>query len=158
MNRILLVLLSLFPLFAAASEGAMPSRAAPAPAPVARVFRAPNVSAPEVVSLPALQEKAATTAPQDPNGPLKVGTVRELPKASTLNSWTRIDGGYVLRLTASAADAEGLRVRLDLGAMPGPFEVRVQGTDGAIETMNVDPALGAQAWTPWTPGSVQLVE
>jgi hypothetical protein len=49
-------------------------------------------------------------------------------------------------------------VKLDLGAVPGALEIRVQGADGRVESMVADPVLGAEAWTPWTEGASQVIE
>ena len=65
---------------------------------------------------------------------------------------------YVAKLVATSEGALGLRVRLDLGTMPGAMELRAVGDDGRIETMTVDPRLGPEAWTPWTEGPTQTIE
>lgn len=118
-------------------------------------FRAPEI-APKVVSLAAPAEKSAAPAPR---GLTRVGDVRPVAKAASLAQWARVDGGYVSRLQASSATARGLRVRLDLGTVPGTMEIRVQGNAAArIETMVLDPTLGTEAWTPWTEGDAQLIE
>jgi lysyl endopeptidase len=120
-------------------------------------FRAPAL-APQVVALPAPLEKAAEPA-RDSGGKLKVGEVRALAKAAPVARWAGVEGGYVARVRAVSPTAQGLRVRLDLGAMPGAMELRVQGSgSGPIETMTVDPRLGPEAWTPWTEGDAQLIE
>src|SRR5204862_5180389 len=55
--------------------------------------------------------------------------------------------------------AVGLRVRLDLGAVPGVMAMHVQGDDSAkVESMDIDPVLGPESWTPWTEGTTQLIE
>lgn len=130
-----------------------PAAAAGAP----QGFRAPAVPA-QSLTLP--MPKAADLAPEAPTGrALEVGSVRALPKAATLSRWERVPGGYVARLRAESPTAEGLRVRLDLGAMPGAMEVRVQGSSAdRIEAMVLDPVLGTDAWTPWTGGPAQTVE
>lgn len=156
MTRFLSVLLSLLAPVAFAAPLAMPSRDAPARAPRVHAFRAPALPSVLDVALPAYVEKSAPVA--SPNGPLRVAAERALPKAASLDQWSRVPGGYALHLTASSEGAQGLRARLDVAAMPGPFEVRVQGTDSRIESMAFDPATGAQAWTPWTQGATQLIE
>ncbi|HZZ92136.1 MAG TPA: trypsin-like peptidase domain-containing protein [Usitatibacter sp.] len=159
MNRLLISLLlfvSLLSTAALATAQGMPSREAPARAPVTAAFRAPNIPATPVVALPAPARKSAP-APA-PNGPLAVGFTRDLAKAAPLEAWTRVRDGYVLRFSASSTGAQGLRARLDVGAMPGPFEVRAQGSDARVETMSVDPVSGPQAWTPWTGGDTQVIE
>ena len=129
-----------------------------APALARDAFLASGMAAVDAVSLEAPAEKNA--APRvDAAGRLRVGSVRALAKSEAVTAWTPIAGGFVARLRASSADAEGLRVRLDLGAMPGVMEARVQGSDATrVETMTLDPALGPEAWTPWTEGASQLIE
>ena len=156
MNRLIPALLSFLAPMALAAPLAMPPREAPARAPIVQAFRAPALTSVVEVALPAYIEKSAVAAP--PNGPLRVAAERVLPKAASLDRWSRVAGGYALRLTASSSGAQGLRSRLDVGAMPGPFEIRVQGTDGRIETMGFDPVSGSQAWTPWTEGATQVIE
>jgi hypothetical protein len=120
-------------------------------------FRAPHI-APEVVALAA--PKAVTAAPAPPQGgPLHVGDVRALAKSSPLARWAAVEGGFVARVRAESATAQGLRVRLDLGTVPGVVEVRAKGSGaGPVETMTIDPRQGTEAWTPWTEGEAQLVE
>src|SRR5689334_8899824 len=83
-------------------------------------FRAPQV-APQVVALAAPAEKSAPTAKP---GLTRLGDVRPLAKAASLTRWTAVEGGLVARLAATSATAQGLRVRLDLGTMPGAMEIR----------------------------------
>lgn len=144
--------LKLFPAFlgALALAAGLASAAPP-------VFRAPAV-APQVVALEAPREKAAAPT-QDFGGKLKVGDLRPLPKAAPLTRWVAVEGGFVARVRAESATAQGLRVRLDLGAVPGAMELRAQGSGSpTIETMVVDPTLGPEVWTPWTEGESQLIE
>jgi hypothetical protein len=155
MTRLLLALS--FLLSTAALADGMPSRPAPAIAPAASSFHAPSLASSVDVALPAPAAKAESVQP--PNGPLRIGSVRDLPKAAALESWTPVaGGGYALKLTASSAQAQGLRARLVVGAMPGPFEVHVQGDDGHVESMDVDPVAATEAWTPWTAGDTQVIE
>jgi hypothetical protein len=84
--------------------------------------------------------------------------VRALPKAARIEQWTPVEGGFVTKLRATSEDAQGLRVKLALGAVPGALEIRVQGADGRVESMLADPVLGAEAWTPWTEGASQVIE
>src|SRR5688572_10568403 len=128
------------------------------PATAQSAFRAPKIAAEEVVSLAAPLEKF--TGPKvDALGRVRVGDVRELPKAVDIGAWVPTAGGFVARLRATSAGAEGLRVKLALDAVPGLFEVRVQGADPTqVETMEIDPTLGPEAWTPWTVGETQLIE
>ena len=123
----------------------------------AATFLAPRIPARALVDLPAPLEKRATREVDD-SGRLRVGNVRGLAKAAAVPAWQAAGGRWVTRFSVRSADAEGLRVRLDLDAVPGAFDVRVQGTDGAIEAMQVDPRRGPDAWTPWTEGDTQLVE
>ena len=142
--------------FAAAD---MPSRTlhqAPALAPV---FVAPGVAAQQVASLPPLVAPKRAADGVDAVGRMRVGEVRAIEKSATPPlQWTPVRGGYVARLQARSADAHGLRLRLDLGAVPGAMEARAQGADGRIEAMVLDPLAGPEAWTPWTAGDAQVVE
>jgi hypothetical protein len=135
----------------------MPARSALPALEMPASFRAPLVAPLNVVSLPAPQQKALV-APPSKIGPVRVGDVRELPKAVRVAAWTAVAGGYVTRFRATSDQALGLRVRLDLGAVPGSMEVRVQGDGDRIETMVLDPTLGPAAWTPWTEGPTQVIE
>jgi len=94
----------------------------------------------------------------DARGRHRTGIVRALPKAASLGAWSVEGGAYVARARASSEGAAGLRVRIDLGTMPGAVELRATGTDGRVETMSVDPRLGPEAWTPWTEGASQVIE
>ncbi len=120
-------------------------------------FRAARVPAPTLVELAMPAEKLAAAA-EEPSGRLRVGTVRALAKAARLPSWTPVADGFVSRFTAVSEGALGLRVRLDLGAVPGAFEVRVRGEGDRVESMVLDPVAGPEAWTPWTEGASQRVE
>ena len=138
------------------SVSSMPSRVSES-APVARAqFKAPALATSADVSLPVL-EKSIEAAPPA-RGALRIGTVRAVAKAVSVEAWTAVNDGFVSRLHASSDGALGLRVKLDLAGVATPFEVRVQGNDGRIEFMAVDPARVTEAWTPWTEGSEQLVE
>jgi lysyl endopeptidase len=94
----------------------------------------------------------------DAFGRLRVGTVRVLAKAARIESWTPMAGGFVTRIRMTSQGAAGLRVKLELGAVPGAMEIRAQGDGVKVETMVVDPVFGNEAWTPWTEGETQLVE
>jgi hypothetical protein len=157
MNRRFL-LLFLGCLLASGAAIAMPSRPAPAAAStLAQAFRAPWLAPVNAASLPAPLQKAAS-APVSANAPRRVGSVRELAQPFALSAWAPVSGGFVARARVSSEGAIGLRVRLDLGVVPGEMEVRAQGTDGRIETMVLDPTRGPQAWTPWTAGPTQVLE
>jgi hypothetical protein len=155
MRLLALLIAAAAPSFASAIVSEMPSRPAPAQAAAFAAFRAARVTPTDVVALPALAAKAATV---DPDGRTRVATVRALPKAARIEQWTPVEGGFVARLRATSEEAHGLRVKLELGAVPGAVEIRVQGADGRIETMVADPVLGAEAWTPWTEGAAQMIE
>ena len=115
-------------------------------------------AAPEVVHLEAPLDKAAVPT-VNASGLLRVGDVRALPKSQAVPAWTPSAGGFVTRFRVTSDEAAGLRVRLDLGVVPGAMAMRVQGSDPArIETMDIDPTLGPESWTPWTDGSTQLIE
>ncbi len=132
--------------------------AATVPAFSQDVFRAPKIAPVEVVRLEAPAQKSAT-ATVDASGLLRVGDVRAVPKSAVVAAWTPVAGGYVARVSVVSESAQGIRARLDLGAMPGSMQLRAQGGDGArIEAMTLDPALGPEAWTPWTEGEEQLIE
>lgn len=146
------------PLAALASAPGMPSRvleanAAPGPASLRAPWLAPAVT----VALARPAEKAAAV-PDEPGGPIRVGDVRPLAKAAVVTRWNAVAGGFAAKLVATSEGALGLRVRLDMGTMPGAMELRAMGDDGRIETMTVDPRLGPEAWTPWTEGATQTIE
>jgi lysyl endopeptidase len=128
------------------------------PALSQEAFRAPRMAAPEAAHLTAPLEKAAT-ATVDASGLLRVGGVRDMPKAARVEGWTPIAGGFVARFTVTSETAQGIRAKLDLGAMPGVMQLRAQGSDPArVEAMTIDPQQGPEAWTPWTEGETQLIE
>lgn len=122
----------------------------------AQDFRAPSLAAPSIAALTAMEKSVAGES--EPSGRIRVGSVRAFAKAAAMPQWTPFDGGYVSRATASSAGALGLRVRLDLGAMPGAMEVRVRGAGARVESMLLDPINGPEAWTPWTEGDTQEIE
>jgi lysyl endopeptidase len=129
----------------------------PAPFAHAQGFHAPGLRATTTIALDAPLEKS-TGASMSEDGRLRVGFVRALDKAAPVTAWTRADGGFVTRIEASSPGSQGLRVKLELGTMPGAIEARVAGTDGRIETMVVDPLHGNEAWTAWTVGETQVIE
>src|SRR5687767_16015526 len=94
-------------------------------APVA--FRAPQI-APQVLALPAPAKSMVDAPVVQTGGPLHVGDVRALEKSVTLARWEPADNGFVARLRAQSPGAQGLRIRLDLGALPGAVEVRAKGS------------------------------
>ena len=129
-----------------------------APAQAQDSFRAPRIAPVEVVALPAPAEKSAG-ATVDASGLVRVADVRPVAKAAPVYAWTPVAGGFVARFTATSEGAMGLRVRLELGAVPGSLELRAQGSDfSRVESMVVDPTRGPEAWTPWTEGATQLIE
>lgn len=136
----------------------MPSRVMPGMPEATVELRAPHLIPRMAVQLALPEAKAQRAEEERPGGRQRVGTVRPLAKAAPVEEWSRIAGGHVARLTASSPGAAGLRVRLDVAAMTAPFEVRVQGGDGRVESVIVDPATGPEAWTPWTEGDTQLIE
>ena len=135
----------------------MPSREAPMREAAIVTFRAPSLPLTQSVSLEAPLSKSVPASAQRVNGPLRVADVRALPKAASVEQWVAIPGGFVARFDASSALAEGLRVRLDLAELTDSVEVRVQGADGVIVPMEVQPGRES-AWTPWSEGSSQVVE
>ncbi len=118
----------------------------------------PVVAAPvhEAVRLESPAKSALTPGP-DAKGRHQNGFVRPLAKSASLGAWEPAAGGHLARARATSVGAAGLRVRLDLGTMPGEIELRAQG-DGPVETMVVDPRLATEAWTPWTDGESQVIE
>lgn len=121
----------------------------------ADAFRAPGLPSSTSISLPPPAEKSASIAD---DGRLQIGFVRPLDKAVPLVQWNAADGGYVARFDATSPQAQGIRVKLELGTVPGALEVRAVGSDGVVESMTVEPRLGNEAWTPWTPGESQVIE
>lgn len=121
-------------------------------------FRAPQLLPAQVVTFEPLQEEKILAPRVDASGRLRVGTVRALPKAARIEAWTPMAGGFLARIRMTSQGAVGLRVKLELGTVPGAMEVRAQGDTGKVETMVVDPAFGNEAWTPWTEGDTQLLE
>jgi lysyl endopeptidase len=120
-------------------------------------FHAPGLAASVHVVLEAPREKrsGATIAA---DGRLQIGFERALDKAVGVAQWNAVDGGHVARIEASSPQAEGLRVKLDLGTVPGAFEVRAMGSDGVVQSATIDPLLANEFWTPWTPGDTQSIE
>ena len=121
----------------------------------AATFRAPGQAAPAIVVLEAMPKRLAAAVEE--NGRLRVGDVRDLPKAVLTPGWQAVAGGWVTRFTVTSAGAEGLRVKLALGAVPGMMDVRVQGA-GDVESMLIEPRNGPEAWTPLTDGDTQVIE
>ncbi len=144
-------------LAAATAVAQMPSRNSEVIPASPVQFRAPSLPAPLLASLAAPSQKVASGA-EEPGGRVRVGTVRALPKALATVAWQPADGGFVTRLAARSTGAEGLRVKLTLGTVPGAMELRAQGRDGRIEAMPLDPYSGPEAWTPFTPGETQVIE
>ena len=139
----------------AASE--MPSRELPMREAGIVTFRAPSLAATQSFTLATPLEKSLAAPSEPSGGRVRVATVRGLPKSAPVEQWVAIAGGFVARFDASSLDAEGLRVRLDLSGLTEAIEVRVQGADGQVVPMTVQPGRDS-AWTPWTAGSAQAVE
>ena len=154
--RVLATSAAAFVLASGFAQAQMPARPALPTAELAPSFHAPLLAPARVISLPAPEQKAIPAPSKQ--GPVRVGFVRELPKAARASAWTPVAGGYVTKLRATSEQALGLRVRLDLGVVPGSMEVRAQGDGDRIETMVLDPTLGPTAWTPWTEGPTQVIE
>ncbi len=135
----------------------MPSRALQGAAKARAQFKAPRIAATRItLAAPTAEKLAASGA--SVNGALRVGTVRDVAKSSALESWASVEDGFVLRTRVQSEGALGIRVKLELANVTSRIEVRVQGNDGRVEWMSVDPSNGAEAWTPWTEGSEQMVE
>ena len=79
----------------------MPARGAlPALGRLAPVFRAPQVPATVVADMaPPGAPKAAVQV--NPNGPQKVGRVRELAAPVAITGWVSVPGGYVARFSTT---------------------------------------------------------
>ena len=129
----------------------------PPAADAAERFHAPGLRSSAHIVLDAPVEKRSGAFVAD-DGRLQVGFVRPLDKSIPLPQWNAADGGFVTRIDATSQGAEGLRVKLELGTVPGAFEVRVRGEDGDVQAATIDPLLANEAWTPWTPGETQEVE
>lgn len=136
----------------------MPSWEAPLRESAPVTFRSTQLAAGLVVELSAPLEKAASTSESQPGGRLRVGSARSLAKSARVDQWNAWGDGYVTRVDASSAGAEGLRVKLDVSALTQAVEVRAQGADGRIELMIVEPGRATEAWTPWTEGAFQTIE
>jgi hypothetical protein len=135
----------------------MPSRSLTGAAAARVQFKAPRVAATKVTLAAPTAEKSAAPG-ETPNGALRIGMVRDVAKSSAVETWTPVEDGFVLRMQARSEGALGIRVKLDLANITSRLEVRVQGNDGRVEWMQVDSSRGAEAWTPWTEGSEQMVE
>src|SRR5438445_5376764 len=158
-SRFLAVLAAALPFLAAATQPLeMPSRVLEGHARAPIAFRAANLAPVDAVSLEAPREKSLAASVEQPGGRLRVADVRSLPKAARVGAWTAIPGGFVTKLRASSDEALGLRVKLELGAITAAIEVRVEGADGRMESMLIDPTSGGEAWTPWTAGATQVIE
>jgi lysyl endopeptidase len=110
----------------------------------------------EVAALGPPEKQGA--ASMDEHGRLRVASVRALPKAAPAPQWSTIAEGFVTTFRASSEGSRGLRVALDVGRLASPLEIRAQGTDGRIESMQVNPGHEHEVWTPWTEGSSQVIE
>ena len=135
----------------------MPSRTLVRAADAPATFRAPALSAHQSVRLAPMLEKAQADA-QPAGGPVRIGSVRALPKAAEVAEWTAVPGGFVTVLDLASAESAGIRARLDLAGLNAPIEIRVQGSDGRVVAMTANPATSAEAWTPFTEGETQRVE
>ncbi len=159
-SRLIAVFALASPFLALAQVMEMLSRALEGERAAPATFRAPSLVPVDLVSLAApQQQKSASAAPQAAGAALRIGDVRAIEKAVQVAAWTPVPGGFVAKFRASSETALGIRTQLVLGAVPGSFEVRAQGSDlGRIETMTIDPTLGNEHWTPWTEGGAQVIE
>ena len=121
------------------------------------LFRASRLVATEVITLDPFEESSVEPRVDDA-GRLRVGTVRSLAKSARLTAWTAVEGGFVTHVAMTSPRALGLRVKLELGPVPGEMQLRAQGADGRIEAMTLAPLVGNEAWTPWTEGETQVIE
>ena len=146
---------------AATGARSMPSRTFESAPPAAISWRAPSLAPDDLVSMPALNvEKSALVQPAQWGHPLQIGTNRSLDKDVPIDDWRAAPaGGYVAKVRVTSEGALGLRLRLDLGTVPGAFELVAQGSGSPrLESMPVDPTLGNTHWTPWTDGASQVIE
>jgi lysyl endopeptidase len=134
----------------------MPSRASENAYAAIERFRAGDLPAVDVAALPAPAQKSAPFV--DEHGRLRVAGVRALPKSAPVRDWVAIGEGKVNRLRATSQQAQGLRLRLNVGTIQAPLEIRAQGADGRVEAMRVEPGQGPEVWTPWTSGATQVIE
>ena len=162
MRRIPLIFRAfLFALLAASFTNAhaltgMPSRALADEPSQPAAFRVASLPVSQRIALPAPLEKRSAAI--DASGRLRVADVRALPKSTSIRQWTQVGSVLVTHLEAVSEEAEGLRVRLDIGAIAAPVEVRVKGSGERVETMRIEPGGPATAWTPWTEGPRQTIE
>jgi lysyl endopeptidase len=138
----------------------MPSQTFATTPPATVSWRAPALEPLDLVSMPAVpQEKSNAAITNRIGQPLKVGTNQPLAKAASIVKWIAVPGGFVAKIRASSQGAVGLRVRLDLGTVPGEFGLVAQGSESTrLEAMTIDPTLGNTHWTPWTEGASQVIE
>lgn len=120
-------------------------------------FRAPSLAATQLIALAMPLEKSVSAPSQPVNGALRVATVRGLPKSAPVEQWVATGGGFVARFDVASAEAQGLRVRLDVAGLTDAVDVRVRGDDGQVVPMEILPGRET-AWTAWTEGSAQSVE
>ena len=104
------------PLLAAAGPQ-MPGRAFDGPDLPSRALRLTEAQA----TFRWEEPPAKDAAPRDPRR-LAVGVVRTAPKAFAGLPWQAVAQGYVSRFDVAAADARGVRVRLDLAPGSGATE------------------------------------
>lgn len=137
----------------------MPSRTFPSAPPAIVAWRAPLLVPVDVASMPPPLEKSVTAKSSASGQPMQIGTDRPLEKSAAVPQWQPVTGGYVAKFRASSDGALGIRLRLELGTVPGAFELVAQGSGSdRLESMTIDPTLGNTHWTPWTEGSSQVVE
>ena len=137
----------------------MPSRTFPSAPPAIVAWRAPLLAPVDVASMPPPLEKSVTPKSSAAGQPMQIGTDRPLEKSAAVPQWQPVTGGYVAKFRASSEGALGIRLRLELGTVPGAFELVAQGSGSdRLESMTIDPTLGNTHWTPWTEGSSQVVE
>ena len=138
----------------------MPSRSFPSAPPAVAAWRAPSLEPDDIVSMPPLAAQKSVLPKSSAAGrPLKIGENRPLEKSAAIAQWHAVPGGYVAKIRATSEGAVGIRLHLELGTVPGAFELVAAGSDsGRLESMTIDPTLGNTHWTPWTEGSSQVIE
>jgi hypothetical protein len=123
----------------------MPSRTMSVSPPANIAWRAPSLAPIDLVSMPAVVHEKSTILNKI-GQPLKVGTDQPLLKAANIVQWSAVPGGFVAKIRASSESAVGLRVRLDLGTVPGAFDLVAQGSGSdRLEAMKIDPHRGPKA-------------
>jgi|GEM_PF-1115338 len=121
----------------------------------------------------AFYEKEAQEMHGNPFKPIKIGTGRDAEaecalgceSAQSLN-WQSTGDGHTARLTITSPKAQGMRVGLQLNALPDHAELRFSGSGSPKRILGVVRGKEAKAvraknnvyWTPVTDGETQNIE